>query len=96
MVKKSSKTINKKKMSRADKRKKTTIMMSGGTFFWKRNHIMMEVNNEEPLFVLELTPEDKEPAPECHATMAENSTKVLKWFICFFNFSFYSNVRYII
>jgi hypothetical protein len=37
---------------------------------------LMEVNNEEPLFVLELTPEQKEEAREFHAPMAENITKV--------------------
>jgi hypothetical protein len=36
----------------------------------------MEVNDEEPLFVLELTPEQKEQAREFHAAMAENITKV--------------------
>jgi hypothetical protein len=37
---------------------------------------LMEVNDEEPLFVLELTPEQKEQSREFHAAMAENITKV--------------------
>jgi hypothetical protein len=36
----------------------------------------MEVGDEEPLFVLELTPEQKEQAREFHAAMAENISKV--------------------
>jgi hypothetical protein len=36
----------------------------------------MEVSDEEQLFVLELTPEEKERAREFHAAMAENITKV--------------------
>jgi hypothetical protein len=38
----------------------------------------MEVNDEEMLFVLKLTPEEKERAQEFHAAMAENITKVYK------------------
>jgi hypothetical protein len=37
---------------------------------------VMEVNDEEPLFVLKLTPEQKQQAPEFHAAMAEHITKV--------------------
>jgi hypothetical protein len=80
MMKQSFKTINKKNTIRVNKRIKTKIMMRGGLpleeepLFWWSN--LMEVNDEEPLFVLELIPEDKERARECHAAMAENITKV--------------------
>jgi hypothetical protein len=36
---------------------------------------LMEVNDEEPLFVLELTPEEKERSREFYAAIAENITK---------------------
>jgi hypothetical protein len=36
----------------------------------------MEVNDEEPLFVLERTPEEKQQIQEFHAAMAENITIV--------------------
>jgi hypothetical protein len=36
----------------------------------------MEADDEEPLFVLELTTEEKARAREFHADMAENKTQV--------------------
>jgi hypothetical protein len=37
---------------------------------------MMDVDDEDPLCVLELTPEEKAQTREFHAAMAENITQV--------------------